>query len=189
MSGYIAESARQDDSDFELVVRLVTEFATPIFAEGRIWNRERARRAFELGTAITNPQAIIHSRITERPGWPQGNDGRCLAKTITAMRTSATIAMANHLNVMKRQHRREVVGIHGPAVRCPLMSVAPDAFCDVDCRASSGIERYGTELRADAHAVLPEVNPVVALFESIAARASPSHVVYCTRRYLRIQCL
>jgi len=70
MSGYIAESARQDDSDFELVVRLVTEFATPIFAKGRIWNRERARGAFELGTAITNPQAIIHSRSAQ--GGPKG---------------------------------------------------------------------------------------------------------------------
>jgi N-acylglucosamine-6-phosphate 2-epimerase len=65
LSGYTAESVKREEPDFDLLVELVKEFSTPVFAEGRIWTREHARRAFDLGasfvvvgTAITNPQAI-----------------------------------------------------------------------------------------------------------------------------------
>jgi N-acylglucosamine-6-phosphate 2-epimerase len=65
LSGYIPGSPKQVDPDFELLTRLVANSSVPIFAEGRIWTREQARQALDLGasfvvvgTAITNPQAI-----------------------------------------------------------------------------------------------------------------------------------
>jgi N-acylglucosamine-6-phosphate 2-epimerase len=65
LSGYTAGSPRQSDPDFALLAELVTESPLPAFAEGRIWTREEARQALDIGasfvvvgTAITNPQAI-----------------------------------------------------------------------------------------------------------------------------------
>jgi N-acylglucosamine-6-phosphate 2-epimerase len=65
LSGYTLDSPKQDGPDFALLERLVAESTVPVFAEGRIWTREEARRALDLGasfvvvgTAITNPQAI-----------------------------------------------------------------------------------------------------------------------------------
>lgn len=65
LSGYTADSPKQPGPDFELLERLVKESPVPVFAEGRIWTREEARQAIDLGasfvvvgTAITNPQAI-----------------------------------------------------------------------------------------------------------------------------------
>jgi N-acylglucosamine-6-phosphate 2-epimerase len=65
LSGYTAGSPKQVDPDYELLTRLVAESLVPVFAEGRIWTREQARQALDLGasfvvvgTAITNPQAI-----------------------------------------------------------------------------------------------------------------------------------
>jgi N-acylglucosamine-6-phosphate 2-epimerase len=65
LSGYTADSQKQDEPDFNLLEQLVAESPVPFFAEGRIWTREQARRAIDLGalfvvvgTAITNPQAI-----------------------------------------------------------------------------------------------------------------------------------
>jgi N-acylglucosamine-6-phosphate 2-epimerase len=65
LSGYTAGSPKQSDPDFRLLARLAAETHAPVFAEGRIWTREEARRALDLGasfvvvgTAITNPQAI-----------------------------------------------------------------------------------------------------------------------------------
>ena len=65
LSGYIPGSPKQVDPDFELLTRLVANSSVPVFAEGRIWTREQARQALDLGasfvvvgTAITNPQAI-----------------------------------------------------------------------------------------------------------------------------------
>jgi N-acylglucosamine-6-phosphate 2-epimerase len=64
MSGYVG-GPRLDGPDFALIARLVAELPVPVFAEGRVWTREEARRALDLGatfvvvgTAITNPQAI-----------------------------------------------------------------------------------------------------------------------------------
>jgi N-acylglucosamine-6-phosphate 2-epimerase len=65
LSGYTAGSPKVTGPDFELLERLAAESPVPVFAEGRIWTREEARKALDLGasfvvvgTAITNPQAI-----------------------------------------------------------------------------------------------------------------------------------
>jgi N-acylglucosamine-6-phosphate 2-epimerase len=65
MSGYTPDSPKQEGPDFDLLTNLVALESTPVFAEGRIWTREDARRAIEIGahfvvvgTAITNPTAI-----------------------------------------------------------------------------------------------------------------------------------
>jgi N-acylglucosamine-6-phosphate 2-epimerase len=65
LSGYTPDSPRQEGPDFALLEALAHELPVPVFAEGRIWTREEARRALELGaafvvvgTAITNPAAI-----------------------------------------------------------------------------------------------------------------------------------
>jgi N-acylglucosamine-6-phosphate 2-epimerase len=65
LSGYTPDSPMQEGPDFALIEHLVAESAVPVFAEGRFWTREEARRALDLGasfvvvgTAITNPQAI-----------------------------------------------------------------------------------------------------------------------------------
>ncbi len=65
LSGYTPDSPRSEGPDFPLLERLARECSVPVFAEGRIWTREEARQAIELGaafvvvgTAITNPTAI-----------------------------------------------------------------------------------------------------------------------------------
>jgi N-acylglucosamine-6-phosphate 2-epimerase len=64
MSGYVG-GPKLDGPDFELIERMATELPVPVFAEGRVWTPEDAKRALDLGatfvvvgTAITNPQAI-----------------------------------------------------------------------------------------------------------------------------------
>lgn len=64
MSGYV-DGPKLDGPDFELIERMAAELPVPVFAEGRVWTREDAKRALDLGaafvvvgTAITNPQAI-----------------------------------------------------------------------------------------------------------------------------------
>ena len=65
LSGYTADSPHQEGPDFALLEQLVAESTVPVFAEGRFWTREEARRALDIGasfvvvgTAITNPQVI-----------------------------------------------------------------------------------------------------------------------------------
>jgi N-acylglucosamine-6-phosphate 2-epimerase len=65
LSGYTEDSVKQEGPDFVLLERLATMCSVPVFAEGRIWTREEARQALDLGasfvvvgTAITNPMAI-----------------------------------------------------------------------------------------------------------------------------------
>jgi N-acylglucosamine-6-phosphate 2-epimerase len=65
LSGYTPNSPKSEGPDFLLLERLAGECTVPVFAEGRIWTREEARQAIELGaafvvvgTAITNPTAI-----------------------------------------------------------------------------------------------------------------------------------
>lgn len=65
LSGYTADSPKQEGPDLALIEQLVDESTVPVFAEGRFWTPEEARRALEIGasfvvvgTAITNPQAI-----------------------------------------------------------------------------------------------------------------------------------
>jgi N-acylglucosamine-6-phosphate 2-epimerase len=78
LSGYTPDSPRQDGPDLELLAALVAGQTVPIFAEGRIWTPEQARRALDLGaafvvvgTAITNPMATTArfvSIMTAREG-------------------------------------------------------------------------------------------------------------------------
>lgn len=65
LSGYTADSPKQEEPDFTLLEQLVRESPVPVFAEGRFWTPEQVRRALDLGaafvvvgTAITNPTAI-----------------------------------------------------------------------------------------------------------------------------------
>jgi N-acylglucosamine-6-phosphate 2-epimerase len=65
LSGYTPDSPKSEGPDFLLLQRLVHDCSVPVFAEGRIWTREEAHQAIELGaafvvvgTAITNPTAI-----------------------------------------------------------------------------------------------------------------------------------
>jgi N-acylglucosamine-6-phosphate 2-epimerase len=65
LSGYTLDSPKSEGPDFVLLQRLAHDCPVPVFAEGRIWTREEARKAIELGaafvvvgTAITNPTAI-----------------------------------------------------------------------------------------------------------------------------------
>ena len=65
LSGYTPDSPKLPGPDFPLLERLARELPVPVFAEGRIWTPEEARRALDLGaafvvvgTAITNPMAI-----------------------------------------------------------------------------------------------------------------------------------
>jgi N-acylglucosamine-6-phosphate 2-epimerase len=65
LSGYTPDSPQSEEPDFLLLERLAHDCTVPVFAEGRIWTREEARQAIELGaafvvvgTAITNPIAI-----------------------------------------------------------------------------------------------------------------------------------
>ena len=65
LSGCTADSPKSEGPDFLLLERLARDCSVPVFAEGRIWTREEARQAIELGaefvvvgTAITNPTAI-----------------------------------------------------------------------------------------------------------------------------------
>jgi putative N-acetylmannosamine-6-phosphate epimerase len=65
MSGYTPDSVKQEGPDFELLAEMVALNSVPVFAEGRLWTREDAARAREIGasfvvigTAITNPTAI-----------------------------------------------------------------------------------------------------------------------------------
>lgn len=64
MSGYVG-GPKLAGPDFELIARMANELPVPVFAEGRVWTAEDAKRSLELGahfvvvgTAITNPQAI-----------------------------------------------------------------------------------------------------------------------------------
>jgi N-acylglucosamine-6-phosphate 2-epimerase len=75
LSGYTPDSPRREGPDFPLLERLARECSVPVFAEGRIWTREEARQAIELGaafvvvgTAITNPTAITARFVAAMPG-------------------------------------------------------------------------------------------------------------------------
>ncbi|CAN5569632.1 N-acetylmannosamine-6-phosphate 2-epimerase [soil metagenome] len=75
MSGYTPDSPKQEGPDFQLLVDMVALGTTPVFAEGRVWTREDARRAIEIGahfvvvgTAITNPTAITSRFVAAMRG-------------------------------------------------------------------------------------------------------------------------
>lgn len=67
LSGYTQETLDKntDEPDFELVEKLVKNLNIPIILEGRVWEPEHVKKAFELGvysvvigSAITRPQLI-----------------------------------------------------------------------------------------------------------------------------------
>lgn len=66
LSGYTLESkSDSDEPDFDLLVQLVKNTNLPVILEGRIWEPEQVKKAFELGahcvvigSAITRPQLI-----------------------------------------------------------------------------------------------------------------------------------
>jgi N-acylglucosamine-6-phosphate 2-epimerase len=78
LSGYTPDSPKQEGPDFLLLERLVAESPVPVFAEGRFWTPEQARRAIEIGaafvvvgTAITNPTAITERFVDAMGPHPQ----------------------------------------------------------------------------------------------------------------------
>lgn len=72
LSGYTQFSKNKtDEPDFKLLEQLVKELDCPIFLEGRIWNVEQVKKAFDLGafsvvigSAITRPHHIT-KKFTE----------------------------------------------------------------------------------------------------------------------------
>ena len=72
LAGYTEESGNASETpDFELLEKLVKEVDKPVFLEGRVWNPEEVKKAFELGahavvigSAITRPH-LITKRFTE----------------------------------------------------------------------------------------------------------------------------
>ena len=66
LSGYTKESLKQsEEPDFELLEKLVKSTGMPVILEGRIWEPQQVKHAFELGawavvigSAITRPQLI-----------------------------------------------------------------------------------------------------------------------------------
>lgn len=79
LSGYTPDSPKTEGPDFPLLKRLARECPVPVFAEGRIWTREEARRALDLGaafvvvgTAITNPTAITARIVSAMTGNARG---------------------------------------------------------------------------------------------------------------------
>lgn len=66
LAGYTDESGDPTDGpDFELLKKLVSSVSKPVILEGRIWEPEEVKKAFELGahcvvigSAITRPQLI-----------------------------------------------------------------------------------------------------------------------------------
>src|SRR5574344_106184 len=72
LSGYTTESVSDsNEPDFKLLEDLVKETNKPVFLEGRIWEPEQVKKAFDLGahsvvigSAITRPQ-LITKRFVE----------------------------------------------------------------------------------------------------------------------------
>ena len=66
LAGYTDESGEAGETpDFELLEKLVKAINKPVFLEGRVWNPEEVKKAFELGahsvvigSAITRPHLI-----------------------------------------------------------------------------------------------------------------------------------
>ncbi|MBR1754709.1 putative N-acetylmannosamine-6-phosphate 2-epimerase [bacterium] len=67
LSGYTTESlSESEEPDFDLLKNLTENTKIPVFLEGRVWEPEHVKKAFELnahsvviGSAITRPQLIV----------------------------------------------------------------------------------------------------------------------------------
>jgi len=71
MSGYTPYSKQSDEPDFELLSKLTDNLKIPVIMEGKIWNPEQIKEAFErnafsivVGSSITRPQ-LITKRFAE----------------------------------------------------------------------------------------------------------------------------
>ncbi|MEZ4498033.1 MAG: putative N-acetylmannosamine-6-phosphate 2-epimerase [Thermomicrobiales bacterium] len=71
MAGYTPDSIMTAGPDFTLLEDMVRRGAAPVFAEGRYWTRQDAKRALDLGasfvvvgTAITNPTEITRRFVS-----------------------------------------------------------------------------------------------------------------------------
>jgi N-acylglucosamine-6-phosphate 2-epimerase len=72
LSGYTSECCTSDNPDYKLLEELINKFSNiPILAEGRYWERNQIKKAFDLGshnvvigTAITRPH-LITKRLME----------------------------------------------------------------------------------------------------------------------------
>ena len=73
LSGYTADTAykKNDEPDFEMIKKMSEIDGVHLIAEGKIWTREEAIRAFEagaktlvIGSSITNPEYITRRFIT-----------------------------------------------------------------------------------------------------------------------------
>lgn len=81
LSGYTADSPRQESPDFDLLARLVRDLPIPVIAEGRISTPDQAAHALELGafavvvgSAITRPQWITR-QYAQRIAAMKGEQG------------------------------------------------------------------------------------------------------------------
>ena len=76
LSGYTQETLNNsDEPDFALLQQLVLQTKLPVILEGRVWEPQQVKKAFELGahcvvigSAITRPQLITKRFITEVKG-------------------------------------------------------------------------------------------------------------------------
>ena len=65
LSGYTPYSTQSEEPDFELLSKLTTNLKIPVIMEGKIWEPEQLKQAFErnafavvIGSAITRPHLI-----------------------------------------------------------------------------------------------------------------------------------
>jgi len=73
LSGYTEQSLHANDlPDFELIAAVSSKTSVPVIAEGRIWNPDQAKAAFEsgayavcVGTAITRPVDIVKRFVSK----------------------------------------------------------------------------------------------------------------------------
>jgi len=74
LSGYTKESESDSNKpDFELLSKLVKTVTTPVILEGRVWEPDEVKKAFELGafsvvigSAITRPQLITKRFVNHK---------------------------------------------------------------------------------------------------------------------------
>ena len=69
LSGYTIEtenSSPKDKPDFELLQKITSNFNVPVILEGKIWEPNDVKKAFELqafsvviGSSVTRPQLIV----------------------------------------------------------------------------------------------------------------------------------
>ncbi len=72
LSGYTSYSTQSEEPDFELLKKIVSTIKTPVIMEGKIWNPEQLKTAFNIGaysvvigSAITRPH-LITKRFSEK---------------------------------------------------------------------------------------------------------------------------